>query len=121
MKLIQISRQTIDALAPLTADFRAALLGYRGISAAPDLPAAREELRENLTAGYPIFAAADKGRYLGYAAENRIDCVHPNNDGMIRFLRSRGYTVLNLIEIRKPYPGERLDTTIRVDGNAFDY
>ena len=47
--------------------------------------------------------------------------VHPNNDGMISFLRSKGYTVLNLIEIRKPYRNEKLTTTIRVDGNTFDY
>ena len=47
--------------------------------------------------------------------------VHPNNEGMISFLRSKGYTVLNMIEIRKPYRGEKLRTTIRVDENAFDY
>ena len=47
--------------------------------------------------------------------------VHPNNEGMISFLRSKGYTVLNMIEIRKPYTGEKLTTTVHVDGNAFDY
>ncbi len=47
--------------------------------------------------------------------------VHPNNDGMIGFLRTRGYTVLNMIEIRKPYHGEKLNTKIHVDHNAFDY
>ena len=47
--------------------------------------------------------------------------VHPNNEGMIAFLRSRGYTVLNLIEIRKPYRNEELKTTIQVDQNTFDY
>jgi ribosomal protein S18 acetylase RimI-like enzyme len=47
--------------------------------------------------------------------------VHPNNEGMIAFLRSRGYTVLNMIEIRKPYRGETLSTTVHVDGNEFDY
>jgi ribosomal protein S18 acetylase RimI-like enzyme len=47
--------------------------------------------------------------------------VHPNNQGMIEFLRSKGYTVLNLIEIRKPYRGEELKTTIRVEDNVFDY
>jgi ribosomal protein S18 acetylase RimI-like enzyme len=38
--------------------------------------------------------------------------VHPNNEGMIRFLASKGYTVLNMIEVRKPYKGEKLTTTI---------
>ncbi len=47
--------------------------------------------------------------------------VHPNNEGMIAFLRSRGYTVLNMIEIRKPYRGETLSTTVHVEGNEFDY
>ena len=47
--------------------------------------------------------------------------VHPNNEGMIAFLRSKGYTVLNLIEIRKPYTNEQLKTTIQVDQNTFNY
>ncbi len=47
--------------------------------------------------------------------------VHPNNDNMIQFLRSNGYTVLNMIEIRKPYKGEKLTTTIHVEKEAFDY
>ena len=47
--------------------------------------------------------------------------VHPNNDGMIGFLRSKGYTVLNLIEIRKPYKNEKLNTTVRVNDHVFDY
>ena len=47
--------------------------------------------------------------------------VHPNNESMIRFLRSKGYTVLNMIEIRKPYASEKLTTTIYVDQEAFDY
>ena len=47
--------------------------------------------------------------------------VHPNNEGMISFLRSKGYTVLNMLEIRKPYGGEKLATTVRVNDNAFDY
>ena len=47
--------------------------------------------------------------------------VHPNNEKMIAFLRSKGYTVLNMIEIRKPYGGEKLTTTIHVNANSFDY
>ena len=47
--------------------------------------------------------------------------VHPNNEKMIQFLRSKGYTVLNMIEIRKPYKGEKLNTTIHVGNEAFDY
>ncbi len=47
--------------------------------------------------------------------------VHPNNEGIIAFLRSKGYSVLNMLEIRKPYEGEQLTTTIRVNDNDFDY
>lgn len=47
--------------------------------------------------------------------------VHPNNHRMISFLRKRGYTVLNLIEIRKPYQGERLTQVIKVGEHEFDY
>lgn len=59
--------------------------------------------------------AASKGEDTVY------NFVHPNNEGMIQFLRSKGYTVLNMIEIRKPYKGEKLTTTIHVDKEAFDY
>ena len=47
--------------------------------------------------------------------------VHPNNENMIQFLRSKGYTVLNMIEIRKPYEGEKLTTTVQVGKEVFDY
>lgn len=53
--------------------------------------------------------------------ETVYNYVHPNNEGMIRFLRSKGYTVLNPIEIRKPYANEKLTTTIQVDKETFDY
>lgn len=38
-----------------------------------------------------------------FGGDTVYNYVHPNNHGMINFLRQRGYTVLNLIEIRKPY------------------
>lgn len=47
--------------------------------------------------------------------------VHPNNHRMIEFLRKRGYTVLNLIEIRKPHKDETLTRQITVGEHAFDY
>jgi ribosomal protein S18 acetylase RimI-like enzyme len=47
--------------------------------------------------------------------------VHPNNETMFRFLRSKGYTVLNMIEIRKPYAGEKLTAAIHVEDESFDY
>lgn len=53
--------------------------------------------------------------------KNVYNFVHPNNEKMLRFLRSKGYTVLNMIEIRKPYEGEKLTTTIHVEKETFDY
>ena len=40
---------------------------------------------------------------------------------MMEFLKSRGDPVLNLIEIRKVSPGEKLTTRIPVAENWFDY
>ena len=56
-----------------------------------------------------------------YGEDTVYNYVHPNNHGIIGFLKSRGYTVLNLIEIRKPYAGEKLTGKIQVDQNQFDY
>lgn len=57
----------------------------------------------------------------GYGGDTVYNYVHPNNDGMIAFLRDRGYTVLNLIEIRRPHSGERCDSVITVGNHEFDY
>ena len=68
-------------------------------------------------------ALHDKAEELAafYGEETVYNYVHPNNHSMIRFLRKRGYTVLNLIEIRKPYKGEKLSQTIQVGEHEFDY
>lgn len=47
--------------------------------------------------------------------------VHPNNDVMINFLKSKGYTVLNLIEIRKPFKDEKPNKKVKVGDHEFDY
>lgn len=47
--------------------------------------------------------------------------VHPNNHKMIRFLNKRGYNVLNLIEIRRPYANEKPTSVIQVGDNSFNY
>ena len=56
-----------------------------------------------------------------YGEDTVYNYVHPNNHRMIEFLRKRGYTVLNPIEIRKPYKGEKLTQTIAVGEHEFDY
>lgn len=47
--------------------------------------------------------------------------VHPNNNVSISFLEKRGYNVLNLIEVRRPWKGEELSTKVQVGENKFDY
>lgn len=47
--------------------------------------------------------------------------VHPNNHAVIQFLQSRGYSYLNLLELRKGYPGEEAMTKIRMSDYEFDY
>ena len=56
-----------------------------------------------------------------YGEDTVYNYVHPNNHRMIDFLRKRGYTVLNLIEIRKPYEGEQFTQTISVGDHYFNY
>jgi ribosomal protein S18 acetylase RimI-like enzyme len=56
-----------------------------------------------------------------YGEDTVYNYVHPNNHRMIGFLRKRGYTVLNLIEIRRPYRGEKLTEVIRVGEHQFDF
>ena len=56
-----------------------------------------------------------------YGDDTVYNYVHPNNYRTIAFLRKRGYTVLNLIEIRKPYQGEQPTQPICVGEHEFDY
>ncbi len=67
-----------------------------------------------------LFAQAE-ALAAAYGEDTVYNYVHPNSDGVIAFLRSRGYSVLNLIEVRKPYPGEKLTTEIQVANNRFAY
>ena len=155
-------KQVNDALAEMVALFRVELRSYKGILSKPNLQAGQEEMKEYLSAGFPVFAAAVNGEYAGYMGcrvddgvvwveslfvkekyrrqglvgalhskaeelaarygeDTVYNYVHPNNHHMIEFLRKRGYTVLNLIEIRKPYQGEKLTQTIQVGQHKFDY
>lgn len=162
MELVRVSRENVDAIAPLVALFRMQLKLYKGIKSEPDNEAGKEELLEFLDSDFPVYAVKDNGVFAGYIV-CRIDepClwvehifvkekyrrrgaatvlfnkaeeiaasmgedtvynfVHPNNENMIQFLRTKGYTVLNMLEIRKPYEGEKLMTTIHVENETFDY
>jgi len=70
--------------------------------------------------GSALYAQAETlARDLGGDAP--YNWVHPNNDKIIAFLRKRGYDVLNLIELRRPWPGEATTQNITVGQHTFDY
>lgn len=58
---------------------------------------------------------------LSYGESTVYNYVHPNNDGMIAFLRTKGYTVINLLEIRKKHKNEIINEEIIIRNNSFDY
>ncbi len=162
MEIIELTAESVDAVAPLTADFRVALSAFRGIDSPLDIAAGRAELLEYLQKSFPVYVALEKRRPVGYLVcrveepcvwveslyvspafrrkgiasalfqtaerlaasygeDTVYNCIHPNNEGIIAFLKARGYTVLNLIEVRKPYGGETLHTKLNLDGKLFDY
>jgi len=162
MEIIKLSRNDAGKIAALIARFRVALRSYTGIASEIDEEAGREEAEEYLNAGWPVYAAREGDRYVGYlvcriegpcvwaeslyvepgyrrrgvasalfekaeeiaasfGGDTVFNYVHPNNDGVIAFLKSRGYDVLNLIELRKPYDGEEVRGTMRVGGHEYRY
>ncbi|MBO4501548.1 MAG: GNAT family N-acetyltransferase [Clostridia bacterium] len=162
MKIINITKDNANMIAPLVAEFRATLNALRNICSKPDIAAAKEEAEDLIKRGYPAFCAVEGGTAEGYMVcridepclwvehiyvreefrrkgvasalfakaeelarsmgeDTVFNFVHPNNEAMISFLRSKGYTVLNMLEIRKPYKGENPAARVQVDGNVFDY
>ena len=63
--------------------------------------------------------AEEESKLIG--EDTLYNYVHPNNDVMIFFLKSKGYDVLNLIEIRKPYDKEDNKEIIQIKNNKFRY
>ena len=47
--------------------------------------------------------------------------IHPNNETVINFLKQNGYDVLNLIEIRKKYPSEKIKTEYQIGDHKYRY
>jgi ribosomal protein S18 acetylase RimI-like enzyme len=70
--------------------------------------------------GSALYAEAE--RLAGQLGGDTVyNWVHPDNDGIIRFLRQRGYNVLNLIELRRARPGEAPGQKIGVGNHEFKY
>jgi ribosomal protein S18 acetylase RimI-like enzyme len=70
--------------------------------------------------GSALYAKAEE-LVAELGGETIYNWVHPNNDGIISFLKRRGYNVLNLIELRKKGIGETIRQKIRVGKHGFDY
>jgi GNAT superfamily N-acetyltransferase len=69
--------------------------------------------------GSTLFAEAERlAQELG--SDFPYNWVDPENSRIIRFLAKRGYSVLNLIELRRPYPAEKLTQKIIVGSHEFD-
>jgi len=63
IELVEI-RQVNDALAEMVALFRVELRSYKGIASKPNVEDGREEMKEYLLAGFPVFAATVHGEYV---------------------------------------------------------
>lgn len=71
-----------------------------------------------LGVGSALYARAERlAQELG--GDTLYHWVDPTNEKIIRFLQKRGYNVLNLIELRRPRPGEELTHKINVGAHQF--
>jgi GNAT superfamily N-acetyltransferase len=67
-----------------------------------------------------LYARAERlAKSLG--GKTVFNWVHPDNEGIIAFLRRRGYDVLNLIELRRRVPREKAFRSVRVGQERFRY
>lgn len=65
----------------------------------------------------------EKGEEIAseYGNDTLYNNVHPNNELTIKFLKSVGYDVLNLIEVRRPYKNEEFNEEYSIGDNIFRY
>ncbi|GAA0127135.1 hypothetical protein UT300019_30390 [Clostridium sp. CTA-19] len=77
------------------------------------------DVRRNGIASKLYKKAEDIAKELGEST--LYNWIHPNNDKVIKFLSKKGYNVLNLIEIRKPWDNEILTKTITVGNYEYNY
>ena len=56
-----------------------------------------------------------------YGNETLYLHIHPNNDGIAYFLKTLGYDVLNLIEVRKRYEDEVVEDSYNIHGHEYKY
>ena len=95
MELVRVSRENVDAIAPLVALFRMQLKLYKGIKSEPDNEAGKEELLEFLDSDFPVYAVKDNGVFAGYIV-CRIDepCLWVEHIFVKEEYRRRGVATL---------------------------
>ncbi|TFG29321.1 GNAT family N-acetyltransferase [Candidatus Thorarchaeota archaeon] len=70
--------------------------------------------------GSALFSKAeDLSKELGN--DTVYNWIHPNNTGIINFLKKHNYDVLNLIEVRRAWKNEDVHSTICVGDQKFRY
>ncbi len=70
--------------------------------------------------GSALYLRAEK-HAIELGGHTMYNWVHPNNHRSISFLKKHGYTVLNLIEVRKPLPDENLTQKYKIGEYEYDY
>lgn len=77
-----------------------------------------EERRKGI--GSALFKRAEEFA-MELGGDTLYSWVHPNNYRSIPFLKKHGYDVLNLIEVRKKLPSEKLTQKIKIGKFEYDY
>ena len=67
-----------------------------------------------------MFARAEK-LAIDLGGNTLYNWVHPNNHRSIPFLKKQGYDVLNLIEVRKKLPDEKLSRKFKIGDHEYKY
>ncbi|MHA1112263.1 MAG: GNAT family N-acetyltransferase [Promethearchaeota archaeon] len=70
--------------------------------------------------GSALFLRAEKFA-LDLGGHTMYNWVHPNNHRSIIFLKKHGYDVLNLIEVRKKLPWEKISQKYKIGQYEYEY
>ena len=120
--LTALLRQKNDGILSFSVDYQDNARDFRANAFRPEMDAPYVRLAVQACGTQHRTVTLTQQELAAAMGEDTVyNFVHPNNEGVISFLRSKGYTVLNLIEVRKPYKGEKPSTTIRVGNETFDY
>jgi GNAT superfamily N-acetyltransferase len=77
-----------------------------------------EERKKGVGSG--LFLKAEEFA-LSLGQNTMYNWVHPNNHRSIPFLKKHGYDVLNLIEVRKKLPDEKLSKKFKIGDYEYKY